>query len=262
MSDTPDSHEKSITQVDALGVLVHELNSLLDGSMRCLALAQQALGGSPEISARTVETQRQLETVHRAMDRMAELVHSAMCGAAKSIGSTAMGTTRAVSVSEAVHHAAEVCRPLASERGVQLSVQVGLGLDMIAAGPMYALVLNAMRNAVESVGRTRRGGRVSILASAVPTGAGALLEIEIRDDGEGLPVGVEPARLFRAGVSTKPGGSGIGLSIAAQIGASMGGSVELLPVGIQGAPRGATFRLRCPMPEALGAPARSGGGEG
>src|SRR5690606_37481272 len=73
--------------------------------------------------------------------------------------------------------------------------------DQAPAGPVYTLLLNGLLNAVESVARSGRPGRVD-LAIGITRGRGrapAKITIEITDDGEGLPRAVEPATLFEPG---------------------------------------------------------------
>ena len=55
------------------------------------------------------------------------------------------------------------------------------------------------------------------------------IEIEIIDDGQGPPARIEGGtnRLFDAGVTTKPNGSGIGLSVIRDVVDELGGTVAL-----------------------------------
>lgn len=57
---------------------------------------------------------------------------------------------------------------------------------------------------------------------------GGGLTVQVRDSGEGIPVG-ERVRIFRPFHTTKQGGSGVGLSLARRIARAHGGDVFLLP---------------------------------
>jgi len=57
-----------------------------------------------------------------------------------------------------------------------------------------------------------RGGRVEVHVE----GAGALARVSVRDDGPGVAPVVR-SQLFEPGVSTKPGGWGMGLALARRI---------------------------------------------
>ncbi len=66
--------------------------------------------------------------------------------------------------------------------------------------------------------------------------------LAIRDRGAGLAAPIEGTRLLRGLLSTKPGGSGLGLPVAAKFAVDHGGALELVPR--EGG--GAEARLRIP----------------
>ena len=77
----PSSHNAPIT-ADRATILAHELNNLLDGSIRCLGIAQHSLAVQlAATEAESLETaRRQMEAVRTALERMCELVHASMMG--------------------------------------------------------------------------------------------------------------------------------------------------------------------------------------
>jgi signal transduction histidine kinase len=85
----------------------------------------------------------------------------------------------------------------------------------VDAEKMKQVVINLVRNAIEAVGM---GGRVSVETSA----GGGRVRLLVRDDGPGLPPGLDVFQLF---VTTKPRGTGLGLSIVQQIVSEHGGEV-------------------------------------
>ncbi len=210
----------------ALRELVHELSTLLDGSRRCLSLAQRDLDGGRGADA----GMRQLETVRGALDRMADLVRSAMSGASQSIGSDTLGTCTPVSMTDAVRHARDVLEGRARACGVRIVLRMGDGLDAIAAGRLYVVVLNGIRNAIEAIERGGRSGSVFVACAL----EGDEVVLEIADDGPGLDGQVH--------------GSGIGLGLSRSIVEAMGGRLELM----DRAEGGACLRVRVPVPCAGG----------
>lgn len=68
--------------------------------------------------------------------------------------------------------------------------------------------------------------------------------LEIEDDGPGVPPDIAD-RLFEPLVSARPGGTGLGLSLAVRIAAAHGGTLTLVPRPAETA-RGATFRITLP----------------
>ncbi|MCB1182809.1 HAMP domain-containing histidine kinase [bacterium] len=96
---------------------------------------------------------------------------------------------------------------------------------------------NLLRNAAAAVGP---GGKV--LVSLI--GAGDMAEIVVADDGPGVPA-ADRDRIFDLYYTTRPEGTGLGLSLAAQMVAAMDGSLELdTEPGLDG--RGARFVVRLP----------------
>ena len=67
-----------------------------------------------------------------------------------------------------------------------------------------------IKNAIDAL--SGRGGRIDVTVDA----GGRTARVSVRDDGPGVPVEVRP-QLFEPGVSTKPGGWGIGLALARRI---------------------------------------------
>lgn len=99
-----------------------------------------------------------------------------------------------------------------------LASPVTLELAASGAGPMVmgdpVLVEWAfealIKNAVDAL--SGRGGHIVVQVHA----AGGMARVSVRDDGPGVPPEVR-ARLFEPGVSTKPGGWGLGLALTRRI---------------------------------------------
>lgn len=96
---------------------------------------------------------------------------------------------------------------------------------------------NVIKNALDAVAGT--GGSISI--SARPA-VGRWVLVQIRDTGPGVPSELRD-RIFDPGVTTKPGGWGVGLTLTRRIVERVhGGRIELL----DGWERGVTFQVRLP----------------
>jgi signal transduction histidine kinase len=81
-----------------------------------------------------------------------------------------------------------------------------LGDPVLLEWALEALV----KNAVDAL--SGRGGRVEVLVDA----AGRTGRLTVRDDGPGIPAGIR-AQLFEPGVTSKPGGWGMGLALARRV---------------------------------------------
>jgi len=106
---------------------------------------------------------------------------------------------------------------------------------------LMQVLVNLIKNAVESLTQVPEGQRRLRVAMAPARGAG--VEIRVEDTG----VGIAPenlTRIFQGGMSTKPGGHGLGLHYCANAVASMGGSIRAVSRG-----RGAAMIIQLPLPE-------------
>jgi signal transduction histidine kinase len=214
--------------------LAHELNSLLDGSLRCVRLAEQALDGEAEVDERIVEQALQrLRTAQQAMNEMATLLRRAMAGPV----STADAFHRECTLAEAVRQAIATVEPLAKAAQVGLSVDVSPEAAALPAGPLGAVLINGLRNAIEACAEPGvRLRRVEL--TALLTERGHALAVLICDTGGGL---IQPDV---SGVVAKPDGHGIGLRICHDLTSELGGRCVLsdLPYGA-----GAVLQITVPL---------------
>lgn len=122
-------------------------------------------------------------------------------------------------------------------RGVELTVEHGPDVPpaMLDEGQIRQSVLNLVRNAAEAVSG-RGQGRVWIRTRTDDD----WVVIEVADDGPGVPAELR-SRLFDPFVSTKDGGTGLGLALTHQIVRDHGGSLTLEDDG-----PGARFVIRLP----------------
>jgi len=125
--------------------------------------------------------------------------------------------------------------------------RIDLKVAAPAAGPqirgdpiLLEWALEALiRNAIDAL--SGRGGRITVDVQ----GGEREAAITVMDDGPGVPIEVRTT-LFDPGVSTKPGGWGIGLALARRIVEDVhNGQLQLLPTG-----PGAAFRAVLPKDDA------------
>jgi signal transduction histidine kinase len=132
----------------------------------------------------------------------------------------------------------EVVRLLAPEAaaaGVRLERNPGEGAPPcpeIDSERIKQVLINLVRNSIEALGT---GGSIRV----ADAGEGSTTWLHVRDDGPGLPSDLDVFQLF---VTSKPGGTGLGLPIAQQIVHEHGGEIS----ATSSPGRGTTFSVRLP----------------
>ena len=126
-----------------------------------------------------------------------------------------------------LREAAELMRPQLEKNGIQVKLD-GLTPAMVQADPqqLKQVLINLVQNAAESIDRAgtitlrARVGHERLNGQSRPA---VILEVE--DTGKGIPAEVQN-RLFDPFFSTKAGGTGLGLALAARIVQKHGGDLR------------------------------------
>jgi signal transduction histidine kinase len=117
----------------------------------------------------------------------------------------------------------EVCEAAAARAGAVIQRTVPPGLPDLRGDRMMLreALLNIVSNAAEAA-----AGRVEVTVRQVAAGGVPVIEIDVADDGPGIPRG-DLARVFAPGFTTKESGSGVGLAIAERVVSAHHGRIEL-----------------------------------
>ncbi|GAB4520136.1 MAG: hypothetical protein Tsb0013_23790 [Phycisphaerales bacterium] len=225
----------------AMRALGHELTNVIDSCIRCIARARAASDPSScaqELALGAADSY--LRAAEASLLEAADMVKAVL----RTGSLTGPPSGRALSArrapAEILAHAAEALMPLAEDACVELTTHIAPGARDLPPVPIYPIIANAMRNAIEA---TPPGGsvraRLSVIADSPKAGPALMLVIE--DDGPGPPTDFDP---FTPDLTTKGTGHGIGLAIAQDVARSMNASVALEPR--DDAP-GARFTLFLPL---------------
>lgn len=146
---------------------------------------------------------------------------------------------REATLADIVNQAIQLADEKLKLRGVEVKT------ELEDSGPPFAVDLQlatiALRNLIENAAEASgRGGDITV--RAVSSYRGERGVIEVVDKGSGLSQSVVP-HIFKPFFSTRQGQLGLGLSVAREIAARMGGSISMSA----NEPRGLTFRLRVSM---------------
>ena len=133
---------------------------------------------------------------------------------------------------------------LIAERGLRVTLEVEPGVPPVAhdADQMQQVFINLIKNAAEA---SAPNARITLQVAAAPPGgpaAAPAVVASVRDEGRGIDADTRRT-LFEPFVTTKPGGTGLGLYITHDIVKRHGGSLTV--ASEPGC--GATFRVELPL---------------
>lgn len=233
-----------VTRLALLGEMAsemaHELNQPLTATLSFLYAANKRLGGLSGPEADSVadlidQAQEQVDRAGRIIRDMRRFVGR--------LEPAIEATDPKTLVDDTVTLATAGARP----HGVSIRVELAPDLPRILVDRLQIqqMLINVLRNAVEASERSGAG-----LVDLAVRRAGDRLEISVADRGPGLPPD-QARRLFKAFVTGKPEGLGLGLAIARRVAEAHGGTIEA--AGRPGG--GAIFRMLLPV---LGGPAARG----
>ena len=172
---------------------------------------------------------------------------------------------QSLQLEDAVRYAVDLLEPLARDARVTLSLEIAPDVSQAQAGPAFTIVVNGLRNAIESVSeraRTRPEAprRVDVCVKHSP-GEPQRIVIEITDTGIGppqtpplhRPAAAGTGRLpgpFDIGFTTKATGSGVGLALCREMIEDVKGEITLSARDDgPGAILRAVFPMRAPLHE-------------
>jgi signal transduction histidine kinase len=143
-----------------------------------------------------------------------------------------------VDLNEILREMTVLLRDTADRQAVSIRTELELGLSRTTADrvQLQQVLMNLMLNGIEAMRET--GGELTIASKMTED---CQLLISVSDSGIGLPVD-QAERIFDAFFTTKPQGTGMGLSISRRIIESHGGRLW----ANRNAGRGAIFQLALP----------------
>ena len=126
-----------------------------------------------------------------------------------------------------------------TRRGIQIQMthEEGPFTGWVDSNQIRQALLNLIRNASEAIGES--GGTILIHLKQIED----QVIVRVEDSGPGVPFEIQP-HIFEAFYSTKPSGTGLGLSLIQQIVAAHGGEIHCKRSAALG---GANFVMHLPM---------------
>lgn len=212
--------------------VAHEINNPLQAVLGCLGLAQEALLQGREVTEYLQIARKEVRRISRIVNNMSDLYR---------IPSTEI---RPVDVNVLVDEVLELTRKQCRDSHVEVHWRPARNLAPLLAihDRLKQVCLNLLLNAIAAM---PEGGRLEISTSQTIAPPG--IRLRFSDTGHGISPEVQ-SRIFEPFFSTRPHGSGLGLTISRDIITQHGGHIEV--ESLEG--QGATFTLWLPLPSAPG----------
>jgi signal transduction histidine kinase len=225
------AHMSRVITVGQLGAsLAHEIKQPIGAAVTnaeaCLRLLDRDEPDLPEAREAALEMVRDAKRAADIIDRVRSLYQ-------KGSSEPAM-----VDVNEVIGEMVVMLRSEANRHSVSMRADLAEGLPTVMADrvQLQQALMNLMLNGIEAMNDA--SGELSVRSKTTEDGQ---LLISVSDCGVGLPV-KQVERIFDAFFTTKPHGTGMGLSISRTIIESYGGHLWATP----NAERGATFHFTLP----------------
>ncbi|RZU43300.1 PAS domain S-box-containing protein [Edaphobacter modestus] len=223
-----------INRVNSMGELVasisHELlQPITATTLNAKTSLRWLQRDPPDLTQVREGTEKIIEAVTRASEIIDRL---------RSLYKKAAPKRELVAMNEVVSEMAGMLRSEATRHGVSIRTDLKDDLPMTAADrvQLQQVLMNLMLNGIEAMSET--GGVLTVKSQLGPDGK---IQISVNDTGPGLPPG-KSDQLFEAFFTTKPQGSGMGLSISKSIVEAHGGRIWATMNG----GCGATFHFALP----------------
>ena len=241
--DPPRTHDEIGRLAQSFNVMVARLDEAFARQKRFVADVSHelrtpltALGGGLEMlllgaDRGDVEASRRLvRGMYAETERMRRLVEDLLTLTRLDEGRAELRLER-IEVGPLIEELAEQARQLAHGQEITHTLAEDVPPVRADADRLRQVLLNLVENALKF---TPASGRVELAAHLDKTGASAVA-LEVRDTGEGIPAEALPHvfdRFYRADparsrTGARPGGSGLGLSIAKSLAEAQGGTIAI-----------------------------------
>jgi two-component system NtrC family sensor kinase len=201
--------------------VAHEVNNPLAGLLNCIDTLRKHPGEKELID-------RYLPVIDQGLHRIKDIVHNLLVG----LKIEESGEIEGIDHIDKLHDliVAEI-----GDRNIEVNWENNADKDLQIPGKLEQIVFNLLKNAIEVL---PDGGIVSFKMYF----DGAYLNIEVSDDGPGIPASIR-SQLFDPFFTTKPNGTGLGLWVVYRLTQNLEGIIEVESEKGQGT----TFHVTVPV---------------
>jgi len=201
--------------------VAHEVNNPLAGLLNCIDTLRKHPGEKELID-------RYLPVIEQGLHRIKDIVHNLLAGLKTDEGDE-MGSI------DHIDKLQDLIRAEIGDKDIAIIWENNAGKELLIPGKLEQIVFNLLKNAIEVL---PDGGTVTCKMYL----SGAYLNIEVSDDGPGVPANIRN-QLFDPFFTTKPNGTGLGLWVVYRLTQNLEGIIEV--ESEQG--KGTTFHISVPV---------------
>ena len=150
------------------------------------------------------------------------------------------GDPRGSIVEEQIRECVEIRKNVMEKRNIKCSVPKSRTPVAVDPGELDAIILNLLQNSEYWLGRSDCRKEIDFRLDRID--GGRRVRVSVHDTGPGIDED-DIERIFWPGVTGKPDGTGMGLTVAAELVAAYGGDMSTIYPGIRG---GASFTFDLP----------------
>ena len=204
---------ESVALAEIATLLAHEIRNPLGSMELFTGLLSEAVSHSPEARQWATHLQAGLRSLSATVNNV--LQFHAKAGIQLS----------AVDLDRLLNEITEFLQPVAKQRGHQIRFENGIGKVFTQADPnrLKQVFLNLAVNGFRAM---LPGGTLRLRMKWAPQFPGGLAEIEVQDEGRGIPEDLQE-KIFEAGFTTTPGSPGLGLAVCKRIVEQHGGTISV-----------------------------------
>jgi len=204
---------ESLALAEIATLLAHEIRNPLGSMELFTGLLAEAVVNTPEARQWATHLQAGLRSLSATVNNV--LQFHAKAGMQLS----------PVDLERLLNEITEFLQPVAKQRGQQIRFENGIG-KVFTQGDANRLKQVFLNMAINGFRAMPPGGTLRMRMKWAPQFPGGLAEIEIQDEGRGIPEELQE-KIFEAGFTTTPGSPGLGLAVCKKIVEQHGGAISV-----------------------------------
>jgi two-component system, NtrC family, sensor kinase len=196
--------EKMATMGKMAAVVAHEINNPLSGILTYAKLVRKWIERGEAQGSKRADSEQCLNLIAEESRRCGDLVKNLL-----TFSHTSPMNRQSTDINTVVNRSLRLIAPQMEMKGIEVHAALAPDLPLLQCDPgqIEQVVLALSMNALDAM---PHGGNLWLTTRLHPNSG---IEIEVRDDGSGIPADILP-QIFEPFLTTKEGGKSVGLGLA------------------------------------------------